>query len=204
MGCSGQAILEGIGEFENKWGFELSDSWYGPYIEVQDASVKGKYGTSEFDDVAKRIALEVLKEDPFILVRNSIKRIPQVLCYPLPFSAYFFAYLSNKSFPTGMDKIKGIVADLGVFNVILFLLQKLHVVLVIMLGYLGFILLFKKRAYAFLVLWISAYVGSLGLIISHIELRYIYPVMPLWGVLAGIFCYDAFLYSKKRWFSSAS
>lgn len=202
--CSGQALISGLGEFENKWGFKLSDRWLDDYISAQDISMVGKYGTVEFDDIVKNIGLAAVKEDPFILIKNLMRRIPQILYYPFPVFSCFLNYnIFSQRPPLIKDRAIAIFKDLGFFKSILFVLSRFYANTVIFLGYVGFILLFKKREYAFLVLWISLYIGSLGLIISHIELRYIYPVMPLWGVLAGIFCYHAFLYSKKRWFLAA-
>lgn len=187
VGCTGQALLEGLGEFKNKWGFKLSDVWYDQHISALYPSMQGKYGTPEFDDVGKDIAMKAIIEDPYFFLKNMIIRIPHALYWALPCFGFVINYQSSRKPLHLLDKLIVFSEDLGIIRFFLFFISRFITLVFVSFGILGLGWLLYKRNYNIIMLWIVSYIGSLGLIISHLEIRYLYPVIPLWGIPAGVF-----------------
>jgi len=74
-------LLEGLGEFPNKWGFVCSDERMASFIQ---GKYNVSYGTPAFDDRAKEEFNRAMKENPWHFIFSALRRIPQLILPALP------------------------------------------------------------------------------------------------------------------------
>lgn len=179
VGPVGQDLVEGLGEFENQWNYQLSDAWIGEYIGKKYNVV---YGTPEFDDAAQQEFDQAYAQNPWFYWQSIIKRIPQVIVPGLPWIFY-----KDSPYPDGasfMQKLKLSFTSWPLF--IDFMLRQVYVRLFLLLGYLGmFIALRKKRYLAVALLFFGVICAGFGKLPSHIEYRYLIPFYWPFAILAG-------------------
>ncbi len=184
VGPIGQDLLEGLGEFENPWGFELSDEFVATFI---GQKYQLQYGTPEFDDKAKEEFLIAYKQQPSLYWRNIFKRLPNALLPGLP---WLFPKESPFAGVHGWQaKIKAVVSSWSVFWD--FMLRHVYIRLFLLLGYVGMAVALYRRNYVAVFLALAIMIGGLGKLPSHIEYRYLVPfywVFSLWvGYLVAMF-----------------
>lgn len=189
VGPVGLDLLEGLGEFPNRWGYKLDDIWAANYI-CTKYNVQG--GTPEFDDKAKEEFAQAFNQEPATYFINIFKRLPSLILPGLPWIFY-------TSSPYGMcasiyEKITMIMSsgDL-LFD---FLVRHVYIRLYLLLGYAGIILLLARRHYWIVGLLLGGVLlGGLGKLPSHIEYRYVVPYYWVFALFAA-YAFDA-LYHKK-------
>jgi len=149
VGPVGQDLLEGLGEFENPWGYHLCDRWLANYVGKKYNVV---YGTPTFDDAAKKEFYTALYTNPLFYISTIIQRIPQVILPALPWMYCHDCAMSLK-----------------------LQLSKWYIRLFLFFGYLGFLSALIQKRYFFLIVVIGLILGGLGKLPSHIEYRYLIP-----------------------------
>jgi hypothetical protein len=194
VGPFGQDLLEGLGEFSNRWGYKLDDQWIADYIGTKYGVT---YGTPEFDDAARKEFDSAYAQDPLFFYRSLVKRIPQLILPALtwiyridtPYSAY--SSLSEKMRVTVTNK--NLLFD--------FLARHVYIRLYLLLGYVGIVLLFFRKQYWVLLLLLGGILcGGLGKLPSHIEYRYVIPFYWVFSFFVGYALQSIFQYlrNKKR------
>lgn len=187
VGPVGQDLLEGMGEFENPWGFQLSDQFVNEYISKKYGSV---YGTPQFDDDAKKEFMFAYQQKPAMFYTNIFRRVPQLLLPGLP-----WIYYENSPYGEHLnwrEKLKKIFGDWRLFFD--FLVRHVYIRLFLLLGYLGIIAaVIQKRYFAVALLLIGIMVGGWGKLPSHIEYRYLVPFYWVFAWFVGYALCSVFL-----------
>jgi len=161
-------LLEGLGEEENKWGYELDDEWYAAFMHDKYGL---KAGTPQSEDKARELFWLAFRDEPLFFFKLFFKRCVSAILPNLPWSFYpEHLYENCLSFS---DKIKASFSLLKVF--LDFWSRLLYIRLFLIGGYIGAFLLFLRRRYFELFL-LMGIVASCGIILpSHIEFRYLVP-----------------------------
>ncbi len=191
VGPAGQDLLEGLGEFENKWGFKLDDVWFGAYI-------RSKYGlrdgTPAFDDAAKKEFWKAYWQDPFFYWTCIAKRSSMLILPPL-----YAIYMKDSPFRgdgSYFEKIKRAFSSRALLWD--FFVRHVYVRLFLLLGYLGAILLLVRRKYFALAIILSIIAGGFGKLPSHIEYRYLIPFYWIFALLVGFAIAEIYRALKQR------
>lgn len=71
---SGQNLVEPIGEFENPWGIEYSDTWMNAELESRGLA----YISFEADSELTRQYVDMLAQEPMLFVRNFLTRLARL------------------------------------------------------------------------------------------------------------------------------
>lgn len=178
VGPVGLDLLEGLGEFPNRWGYKLDDIWASEYICT-------KYnvppGTPEFDDKAKEEFSNAFKQEPHTYFFNIVKRIPGLLLPGLPWIFY-----TASPYGTAVSWSEKVHVIINSWNLFLdFIMRHVYIRIYILFGYLGILMLLLQRRYwIFAILFGGVVLGGLGKLPSHIEYRYIVPYYWVFGVFA--------------------
>jgi hypothetical protein len=171
----GLLLLEGLGERENQWGFQLNDEWAGKYLK---AKYNVSYGTVAFADKAKEEFFKALKENPSHFIISILRRLPTMLLPPLSWTNHFLSP-EKKQYRSWWDKVcdkfseatRSREAFYDAFG--LYLAPRLFFLFFI-LGYLGlFFMLARGEYFAALLLILVGILPAYHCIVSHIEYRYI-------------------------------
>lgn len=184
---AGQDLLEGLGEFDNPWGHQLSDEYVARYVESRYAY---RYGTPEFDDAAKQVFLQCYQERPDMFWKNIVRRIPMMILPSLPW--LFYPVSLYKDHHASMDKLLYMLQHPSLW--IDCVLRHVYMRLYIVFGWIGLMLMIWRRKYTLALIVIAVLVASVAKLPSHIEYRYLTPYY--W-----IFCLSiAYVYAsiKKR------
>lgn len=198
VGPVGLDLLEGLGEFPNRWGYKLDDIWASDYI-CKKYNVPP--GTPEFDDKAKEEFSGAFTQEPATYFVNIFKRIPGLLLPGLPWIFY-----TSSPYGEGLswkEKIRKVLnsSDFAID----FLLRHVYIRLYLLLGYVGMVLLFlQRRDWVLGLLVCGVVLGGLGKLPSHIEYRYIVPYYWVFGVFAAYaVCYFIACLAKGKSHSSS-
>lgn len=188
VGPVGQDLVEGLGEFDNPWGYKLDDIWIAKYIEQKYGA---KSGTPEFDDKALQEFHAAFEQHPKLYFINILRRLPGLILPGLPWIYYENSpYGQTNSI---IEKLKKVCSSLPLF--IDFLLRHVYIRLYLLLGYIGIFLAFGRRLHWPLVLLLIGVVcGGLGKLPSHIEYRYIVPFYWAFSLFVG--------YAVWQWYQS--
>jgi 4-amino-4-deoxy-L-arabinose transferase-like glycosyltransferase len=187
VGPVGLDLLEGLGEFPNRWGYKLDDIWAADYI-CNKYQVQG--GTPEFDDKAKEEFVQAFHQEPSIYFINILKRLPGLILPGLPWIFYTQSPYGDGSL---WQKVTAIMQSRTLF--IDFMTRHVYIRLYLLLGYAGMVLLFIQRRYWIIsVLLAGVLLGGLGKLPSHIEYRY---VVPYYWVFALFAAYAMHSFGKK-------
>jgi len=186
-----QGLLEGMGEFSNKWGYKLSDAWVSQFISKK---YNVRYGTPEFDDRAREEFLKAFKEDPGHFFRSVLQRIPLLLFPGLPINNY-----SNVIDPVQYSSLwEKVITKASYFfsswtAFFEFLFRQIGVRLFILLGYAGLVLILSRRHFlASALLFAGGIMPSYVTISSHIEYRFLTPSYGLFVFFVGYAVYEFF------------
>jgi hypothetical protein len=168
VGPIGQDLLEGLGEFDNPWGYQLSDEFVARYIGTK---YNVSYGSPEFDDKAKEEFARAYAEHPWIYWRNILKRLPHVFVPALP---WLFPQESPYKDAHGwQEKIRIIFSSWQLFFD--FLLRHVLIRVFLLCGYIGMFLAWRRNYKTAVILCVAIMIGGLGKLPSHIEYRYLVP-----------------------------
>lgn len=185
VGPLGQLLVEGWGEFENPNSYKICDRWFANYISNKYSISLEKYGSPEFDDCAKKEALEAIKTYKLAFFLTLVKRIPQIIFPELPwFDPPSISYFSGCS-----TLIQKFVYACTSLKVLLYLFwYKIFLRILFLIGYMGIYLLYKRsNHFSIILLLIGTIASSWSMIISHFEPRYLvgfyWPVF----LFAGVF-----------------
>lgn len=195
VGPVGLDLLEGLGEFPNRWGYKLDDIWASDYICTKYNVLPG---TPEFDDKAQEEFNQAFKQEPLTYVVNIFKRLPGLMLPGLPWIFYTASPYTGAS--SWQEKLQSIMQSKDLM--IDFLLRHIYIRLYLLIGYIGAIMLLMQRRYFVVALLFGGIVlGGLGKLPSHIEYRYVVPyywVFGLCAAYAGKFFKNYFLAQKRR------
>ena len=186
---AGQDLLEGLGEFNNPWGYQLSDEYVAQLIEGTYGS---RYGTPQFDDDAKTEFLKAYAQQPGIFWKNIIKRVPMVVLPALPWLFY-----SQSPYPDGLsalNKLRYVIMHPQAW--IDFIVRHCYIRAYIILGYIGILLLCWHRRWGIVMCMGAVLIASLAKLPSHIEYRYLTPYY--WVLCFGIGYLINVLMHKRR------
>ncbi len=165
---AGQDLLEGLGEFTNPWGHQLSDEYVAQLIENKYGS---KYGTPQFDDDAKKEFLRAYHEQPQIFCLNMIKRLPMLVLPALPWM--FHAQSSYAVCMSAKEKLIHTITHPSLWFD--FFARHVYVRMYVLLGYLGLGVLLWRRKYGVVIMIGAVLMASMAKLPSHIEYRYLTP-----------------------------
>jgi hypothetical protein len=195
VGPVGQNLLEGLGEFSNKWGYRLEDYWFGNFIRENYGLIKG---TQEADDKAKELFLEAVKEEPLFYLKSVLRRIHRVLLPALS----WFPWLYNDAYYDQIeglkDRIMYLVSHIADWRVLLdIIVRHIYVRLYLFIGYIGMaFLLIRKKYFPFFLLYGGIIVSSYSVVFSHVEHRYLIPAFGVFPFFVGYALFE--LYKMKR------
>lgn len=184
----GQNLLEGLGEFENPWGYQLSDPWIADYIFKKYGYA---HGTAAFDDAAKKEFWQAVGQQPFFYIKTLIKRLPQVFLPPLQWLMLKQSPYIN--YATRQDKIKALLRSPSLW--LDFVLRWLYIKLFLLLGYIGFYYMLRDKRFWELLLLGAVIVCGWATFPSHIECRYLVPFY--WPFALGV-AYFIYYYLSIR------
>ena len=199
VGPVGQNLIEALGEYDNPWGIGPSDHGFTEFMKPY----RLKFGTQEYDNKAKEIAFDLIREKPFFYLKTIFYRIPQLL---FPGCTWLYNYssetltmiretyddLMNISISNRVLHILGLVKKNPIV-IIDYIAHRIYVRFFFLLGYIGFFLMLLRRHYfAFTLLFFVGIVASYPAILSHIEDRYLVPYYSVFafaiGYLVFMFC----------------
>lgn len=177
VGPAGQDLMEGLGEYENPWGFQISDEFVSKHVEKKYGF---KYGTQEFDDAAYKEFLIVYHQKPLLFYKNIIRRIPRLIAPSL--YAIFMKESPFKSMAI-KEKLKKAFSSWSYFFD--FLLRHVYVWLFLLISYAGLVFLFFKKNYFALGIILCVLCAGWGKLPSHIDYRYLIPFYWILSLAAG-------------------
>lgn len=173
VGPVGQDLVEGLGEFENQWGYKLNDEWIADYI---GKKYNVPYGTVAFDDAAVKEFNQAFAQHRMLFFINMLKRMPDLIAPGLQ-------WLHYKKSPyeqciTTVDKINVVFSSWPAF--VDFVLRHLLIRLFFLCGYIGMVIaLYHRRYFELLLIGVGIICAGFGKLPSHIEYRYLIPFY--WG-----------------------
>lgn len=168
----GLLLFEGLGEYENQWGFQLDDEWAEKYLK---AKYNVHYGTVAFADRAKEEFFKALKENCSHFILSMLRRLPLMLLPPLPSTSYFLSP-TKRSYRSWSEHLLHKISEAATSWKALydFLSRYSAVIFFLMLGYGGlFLMMLHRNYFAALLLTLVGILPAYHCIISHIEYRYI-------------------------------
>jgi len=189
VGPAGQDLLESLGEFENPWGFKLSDQWVDEHVSKKYNEV---YGTQEFDDKAKEEFWLAFYEQPSFYFKSFFKRIPGIIVPSLPWT--YYQQSPYQGLNIFSQKLKHALSSPALFFD--FLARHIYIRLFLLLGYLGMVLALFRRRYFAVALLSAVIVAGLGKLPSHIEYRYLIPYYWAFVFFVGYLVYEL---QRKIW-----
>lgn len=179
VGPVGLDLLEGLGEFPNRWGYKLDDIWAADYI-CKKYNVSP--GTPEFDDKAKEEFTLAFNQEPLIYFVNIFKRMPGLILPGLPWIFYTASPYGDCA--SAYEKLKIILSSWDLFFD--FLIRHVYIRFYLLLGYAGIIILLMQKRYWVLSLLLGGVMlGGLGKLPSHIEYRYVVPYYWVFALFAA-------------------
>lgn len=193
VGPAGQDLVEGLGEFANPWGYQLSDEWIASYIEKKYGVV---YGTPEFDDKAKMEFMYAYKQRPGIFWLNMVRRIPMLVMPALPWLLYKKSTYGNMG--TWQEKAGSIMHSPRLMAD--FLLRHVYIRLFLLLGYVGLFFAWRQRYYGAFALGMAVILGGWGKLPSHIEYRYLVPFYWVFCLFVGFAVWNFCSYCRNIYF----
>jgi preprotein translocase subunit SecG len=199
---SGQWLVEGLGEYPNRWDFKLSDCWLGEYIEKK---YDVHYGTAEFDDKAKEEFWTAYHDNPWYFYKNVISRVPQMILPGLSWNNYTNLSKSH-TYHSFWEKVKiKLAAPFSSWAAFIdFLTRQIYLCIFLLLGYAGMLLALLRRRYLALMLILAAgIIPAYACILSHIEYRYVTPFYGVFSLFVGyffVYAYDRYIgiHSKQK------
>ncbi len=184
--ASGQGLLQGLGEYPNKWGAKLGDGWVGKHITEKYGLI---YGTPEFDDKAKEEFVRFYKQDPWHFWKSVLQRIPLIFLPGLPWNN-ISNVVDYRIYSSLWDKVytklaKSFDSFTSFFD---FLTRQIFIRIFLLGGYLGMLLMLFNRKYLWLMLILAAgIIPSYSIIQSHVEYRYVTPFYGVFALCVGYF-----------------
>lgn len=179
VGPVGQDLLEGLGEFENPWGFKLDDAWIGAYI---GNNYGLNYGTPEFDDKAKELFSLAYTQNPAFYWKSVIKRFFRYAILPglewLPPSISPFQGISDWNEKLRLIFSSSTMAIQSIFRLI-------YSRLFLLIGYVGMAIALYRKKYKAIIFTLAIMLGGLGKLPSHIEYRYLVPFYWVFSLFVG-------------------
>lgn len=198
VGPAGINLIQGLGEFPNKWGYKLSDGWYADYTEkhfgkeAKKLKLTENEKTSFYDDKMRTVFWKSIKEDPLFYLSCIAKRIPRLLFPGLP----WFNYQDKKEiylmYVTGTpvkELIKTVLREPII--AIDFAARHIYIGLFLLFAYLGILLaLIRKQYLALLLLFGGIICAGYSVIFAHIDHRYLIPFYGIFAFFVGYFFHE--------------
>lgn len=171
VGPVGQDLIEGLGEFPNEWGLELSDTAFINHIK-KTYQPTVSHGSPEFDDYGIVEFKKLFAHRPWFYVSTLIKRTPQLLFPALP---WIFHETSDYEGLTSIkEKIMHSFSSWRLFFD--FILRHMFIRFLLLIGYLGLLLMIRDQQWFVILLLVIGVISmGLGKFPSHIEYRYLTP-----------------------------
>jgi len=179
VGPLGQDLIEGLGEFSNKWGFKLDDTWLASFLRTKYGH---ELGTPEADNMARKEFQHALREDSLFYLKTLLWRLPQLLLPGLP-----WLYYAESPYPEGLSWYEKIIHSFSSVSAFLdFFLRQLYVRTYLIIGYAALVFtIFRKNYFASLLLLICGIAPCLGKFPSHLEYRYLIPYYWIFSFFIG-------------------
>jgi hypothetical protein len=178
VGPVGQDLLEGLGEFDNPWRYELNDEFVAQYI---GKKYNVMYGTPEFDDMAKKEFMLAYQQHPALYWRNIIKRLPTLILPSLPW--LFPKDSPYRQLQGWQEKLLHAISSWA--RLWDFILRHVYIRLFLLLGYGGMMLAWYHGRYESVIIAVAVIVASLAKLPSHIEYRYLIPFYWIFSLFVG-------------------
>ncbi|MCL4229381.1 hypothetical protein KJZ61_01675 [Candidatus Dependentiae bacterium] len=186
VGPAGQDLIESLGEFENPWGFQLSDEFVSNYIGEKYGL---QMGTPEFDDKARDEFRNAYAQAPSVYWKHMIRRMPQ---WVLPGLPWLFLKKSPYEGLIGW-KAKLAAAFSSISMLIDFVLRHVLIRLFLLAGCFGMLLAWRRGNHLAVLFSLAIILGGLGKLPSHIECRYLVPFYwPIALFVAQLFHFKQF------------
>jgi hypothetical protein len=193
----GYNLLSGLGEFPNKWGYELGEGWIVPHLQKHH-NYQGSDGY-ESEKKAEEVFWQRFHENPCHFFSSVLKRIPRIF-FP---GLLWFNYQDNVElytlYATGTP-IKDIFKMLLRSPSIIFdfVARHIYIGLYLLIAYLGLLLALIRKKWLFIFLvYFGTIVPSYSVIISHTEHRYLIPSYAFYALFVGYFIYETALKRKR-------
>jgi hypothetical protein len=183
---TGLNLLEGLGEFENRWGYRLSDGWYTEFMKKNYPEIETDI---ERDDKARELFWAAVKEDPAHYITSVLKRIPRILFPGLPWFKYvrpnqigfYRRYLSGTPLTTIIKEIFS--SPIMLFD---FIARYIYIGLFLLLAYLGILLLLiRKKFFPVCFILIGVISSGYSVILMHTDHRYLIPYCAFFALFVG-------------------
>jgi hypothetical protein len=185
VGPTGINLIQGLGEFPNKWGYKLSDGWFANYMNTNHKNLNN----IERDDKARELFFKAIKEDPQYYLSCLFRRIPRLILPGLP----SFNYQDTKEiyllYVTGTP-VKELVNMVVREPIILidFIARHIYIGLFLFFAYLGMLLaLIRRRFFELFFIYIGVISASYTVIFAHTDHRYLIPYYAFFAIFVGYF-----------------
>jgi hypothetical protein len=197
VGPVGINLLTSLGEFPNKWGYEMGEGWFCSFM-------KKNFNIVTYDNECEEKAIEIfwqsVKEEPLFYIKTIIKRIPRLLFPGLPWFNYKDTVEIYTLYVTGTP-ISQLVKLICRSPVILidFASRHIYVGIYLLLAYLGMLFAFIRKKYIFLsFVYLGIIVSSYSTILTHTEHRYLIPAFAFFSLFVGYFIHLLCTLFRKR------
>ena len=193
VGPAGINLIQGLGEFPNKWGYQLSDGWYGNYSRKHfgeqadqlqlDDNQRGVF----FDAKMKNLFWKSAWQDPWFYLTTLRKRVVRLIFPGLPWFNYqdtkelYLMYLTG----TPLKEIIKIIfrEPLIAFD---FFARHIYIGFFLLFAYLGILLaIFRKKYLVVLLLFVCIIGSSYSVVFAHVDHRYLIPFYGIFPFFVG-------------------
>lgn len=186
VGPSGINLMCGLGEFENPWGYKLSDGFYADFMNEHYPNLNDV----QKDDKARELFYKAFKERPWFYVSCLLKRIPRLILPGLPWFNYQDTKGIYKMYLEGMplkNIIRFIIREpMTLFD---FAARHIYIGLFLFLAYLGMLMmLIRRKFFALSLLFLGIIAASYTVIFAHTDHRYLTPYYAFFAICVGYLC----------------
>jgi len=196
VSSSGLNFIQGLGEFENPWGYHLCDGWYLNFMKKNYPGLT----PLEWDDKSKDLFFKAIKENPVFYIKNLLLKMPRLILPGLPWFNYqdtkriYWMYVHG----TPLREIFSIITRKPIIFWD-FLARHLYIGLFLLLAYLGILLmLIRKKFFAFSLIFFGIIIVGYSVIFAHIDHRYLVPYYAFFALFVGyLFAQIPMVPSKK-------
>lgn len=195
VGATGINLIQGLGEFDNPWGYKLSDGWFVEFMNTKYPQLTDL----ERDDKAKELFLKAIQEQPLIYIRGVLHRIPRIIFPGLPSFNYqsntefYQLYVTKKSLPNVCSLL--LQSPSILFD---FAFRHIYIGLYLLIAYLGlFLALIRKKFILFFFIFFGVIAAGYSVIFLHTDHRYLIPYFAFFSLFVGYF-FDEILKRKNN------
>lgn len=188
----GEILLEGLGEQENKWGYQWNDSWFADFMQKQFGL---KEGTPECDEKARELFFRSIYEEPLFYIKSIRKRIFKLILPDFVWCPALFNDAAYTRLTSVKERIVYLYSHSSTFiGFLKMFFSHLYVRLYVMIAYLGLLLMFLQGYGRISLLLLTLLTSSWFVVFLHLEDRY---VLYSFGFLPFSFAYCGWYVYKK-------